>query len=284
MSAMVKNGDYPVNFDFTSICKKRQSMSMVIEELAKRKNGDGTRVLDEIDLDAKALWTINEELRKAGLETACLGCFVESRRYYIQNFADKATSMWNSIVDEVRAEQGKTEPVGYFDFAEGVDLDSVDYSEIDKIFKAYNATADRSSPEKRMRALIKNGGEVYQKHLQPSDLMTPKGIEGLKALSTTKNNLYGIIRGVYGTSAPKEVMSFSPYNSEVAMLPDTIGKRKISEYIASIGGVRMQSFSDFVVSNVYDYMQMVADLSARHLPAHSYSKEISFAMTCSLLT
>lgn len=278
MSAMVKNGEYPVNFDFTTICKKRQSMSMVIEELARRKNGDGTRELDEIDLDAKALWTINEELRKAGLETACLGCFVESKRYNIQNFANKATTMWNSIVDEIRQEQGNTQPVEKFNFAEGIDLEKVNYSKVDKIFRAYRDVKGRTSPEKRMRALIKNGGEVYQKYLQPSDLMTPEGIEGLKSLSTNKNDFYGIIKGVYGQAAPKEVMSFSPYNSEIALLPDKKGKNmKMAEYIAKIGGVRMQSFSDFIVSNVYDYMQMVADLSAKHLPAHAYTKEIAFA-------
>lgn len=277
MSAMVANGDYPVNFDFTSICKKRQSMSMVIKELASRKDANGNRVLDTVTLDANSLWKINEELRTAGLETACLGCFVESKRYNVQNFANKAVNMWNSIVDEVRSEQGKTSPVGSFSFAEGVDLDAVNYDEIDQIFKAYNQVKGRTSPEARMRALIANGGEMYQKYLQPSDIMTPEGIEGLKSLSTKKNNLYGIIKGVYGQAAPKEVMGFSPYNSEVALLPDKKNGKPIAEYIASIGGVRMQSFSDFVVSNVYDYMQMVADLSARHLPAHAYTKEIAFA-------
>ena len=277
MSAMVKNGDYPVNFDFTSICKKRQSMSMVIKELASRKQADGSRTLDTIDLDAKSLWTINEELRKAGLETACLGCFVESKRYNIQNFADKATSMWNSIVDEVRSKQGQTGPAENFNFASGIDLDSVDFEKVDSAFKAYSTVPGRTSPEARMRALIENGGELYQKYLQPSDLMTPEGIEALKSLSTKKNNFYGIIQGVYGQASPKEVMGFSPYNSEVALLPNKRGKQTMAEYVASIGGVRMQSFSDFVIANVYDYMQMVADLSARHLPAHAYTKEIAFA-------
>ena len=148
MSAMVRNGDYPVNFDFTSICKKRQSMSMVIKELAKRKNGDGKRALDTIDLEAKSLLTINEELRKAGLETACLGCFVESKRYNVQNFADKATKMWNSIVDEIRAEQGLTEPAENFNFAEGIDIESVDYRKVDEAFKGYQRETGRTSPEK----------------------------------------------------------------------------------------------------------------------------------------
>lgn len=277
MSAMVQNGDYPVNFDFTSICKKRQSMSMVIKEMAKRQTADGKRTLDTINLDAKALWTINEELRKAGLETACLGCFVEAKRYNIQNFADKATNMWNKIVDEVRMEQGYTTDAEYFNLAEGVDLDSVDYTEVENIFKAYSQEPGRTSPETRMRALIKNGGEMYQKYLQASDIMTPEGIEALKSLSTKKNNLYGIIQGVYGQAAPKEVMGFTPYNSEVALLPEKKNGKDMAKYIASIGGVRMQSFSDFVVANVYDYMQMVADLSARHLPAHAYTKEIAFA-------
>ena len=277
MSAMVKNGEYPVNFDFTRICKKRESMSMVIKELAKRKTADGRRTIDTINLNAEALWTINEELRQAGLETACLGCFVESKRYNIQAFANKAVKMWNSIVDEVRRENGAEGEAESFNFAEGINLDNVDYGAIEKIFADYNTVKGRTSPEARMRALIRNGGELYQRHLQPSDLMTPEGIESIKAMSTKKNDFYGILKGVYGQAAPKEVTGFSPYNSEVALLPKKKNGKALSEYVASIGGVRMQSFSDFLVANVYDYMQMVADLSARHLPAHAYTKEIAFA-------
>ena len=277
MSAMVKNGEYPVNFDFTRICKKRESMSMVIRELANRRTADGKRTIDTINLDAKALWKINEELRSAGLETACLGCFVESKRYNIQAFADKAVNMWNTIVDEVRQESGATGNAEYFNFAGGIDLDKVDYGQIEKIFADYNTVQGRTSPEARMRALIQNGGEIYQRYLQPSDLMTPNGIESIKALSTKANDFYGILKGVYGQAAPKEVMGFSPYNSEVALLPKKMQGKELGEYVASIGGVRMQSFSDFLVANVYDYMQMVADLSARHLPAHAYTKEIAFA-------
>lgn len=277
MSAMVKNGEYPINFDFTRICKKRESMSMVIKELAKRQTADGRRTIDAVNLDAKALWTINEELRKAGLETACLGCFVESKRYNIQAFADKAVNMWNSIVDEVRQSNGIVGEAESFNFAEGINLDRVDYGAIEKIFADYQTVKGRTSPEARMRALIQNGGELFQRYLKPSDLMTPEGIESIKAMSTKKNDFYGILKGVYGQAAPKEVMGFSPYNSEVALLPKNKNGKKLSEYVASIGGVRMQSFSDFLVANVYDYMQMVADLSARHLPAHAYTKEIAFA-------
>lgn len=276
LSAMVKNGDYPVNFDFTSICKKRQSISLVVKELAKRQT-DGKRTLDVVNMSAESLWKINEELRKEGLETACLGCFVESKRYNIQNFSTKATNMWNSIVNEVRKEQGIEGNVEYFNFAEGTDLDSVDYTEVDRIFKDYATQPNRTSPENRMRALIRSGGAMYQKYLQPSDLMTPEGIEAIKSMSSKKNNFYGILQGVYGQASPKEVMGFSPYNSEIALLPEKKGRQQMAEYIKSIGGVRMQSFSDFLVANVYDYMQMVGDLASRRLPAHAYTKEIAFA-------
>ena len=276
LSAMVKNGDYPVNFDFTSICKKRQSISLVVKELAKRQT-DGKRTLDVVNMSAESLWKINEELRKEGLETACLGCFVESKRYNIQNFSTKATNMWNTIVNEVRKEQGIEGNVEYFNFAEGTDLDSVDYTEVDRIFKDYATQPNRTSPENRMRALIRSGGAMYQKYLQPSDLMTPEGIEAIKSMSSKKNNFYGILQGVYGQASPKEVMGFSPYNSEIALLPEKKGRQQMADYIKSIGGVRMQSFSDFLVANVYDYMQMVGDLASRRLPAHAYTKEIAFA-------
>ena len=44
-----------------------------------------------------------------------------------------------------------------------------------------------------------------------------------------------------------------------------------------MGGVRIQSFSDYVPRMVFDYVQMIYDLAATKLPAHAYTKEAAFA-------
>jgi hypothetical protein len=44
----------------------------------------------------------------------------------------------------------------------------------------------------------------------------------------------------------------------------------------AVGGIRVQSFSDYVPRMVFDYVQMVYDLAATKLPAHAYSKEALF--------
>jgi hypothetical protein len=43
-----------------------------------------------------------------------------------------------------------------------------------------------------------------------------------------------------------------------------------------VGGVRLQSFSDFMANMVFDYAQMIAELSAREMTSHAYTKEPLF--------
>lgn len=90
-------------------------------------------------------------------------------------------------------------------------------------------------------------------------------------------DFYGVLYGHYGSATPKLVQGFTPYNSEIALLPSEKNGQSLADYLYTIAGVRMQSFSDFQIQNVYDYLQMVGDLAARKLPAHAYTKEISFA-------
>lgn len=274
MSAMVKNGEYPVNFDFTTVCKKRQTFMKVLDELSK----NGTT--DTISLDADKLFMINQALKEEGIETACLGCFVEARRYNIKNYTDKVVNLWNGLVDEVRAEQGLEGEAEYFDFGtEGADVEGMDFDAVEKAWNEYSKdkNAPKGNPTARLKTILTKGGADFQKYLRPSDLITEEGVNGLKAMSHGKQNLFTQLKSAYGTAAPKEVNSFTPYNNEIALLPKTMSKKATAKYLRGIGGVRMQSFSDFLVANTFDYMQMVADLAARKFPAHAYTKEIAFA-------
>lgn len=354
LSAMVKNGDYPVNFDLSSICKKKVPMAKVIDNLAKRGSiDDGT-----VDLSARNIFRINEALKDAGYETACLGCFVESKRYNSLKWAQEFCKKWNDLVKRVNP---NATYFGYgdnsftddsFSLDQAIKLENaankyvtdtkttrlsqalakykarevagkpliegkimtVDGEKVNTFTKAARERLEKSmvidealkdkyltcdvstltmsdveflletgvlpgaalTNKQAVAALVKSG-EAYQHLLRPSDLLTDRGIGQLSKLP----NFTGVLYGHYGSGTPKLIQSFTPYNSEIALLPPKKGKGKdavsLAEYLYSIAGVRMQSFSDFQVQNVYDYLQMIADLAARKLPAHAYTKEISFA-------
>lgn len=274
ISAMVKNAEYPINFDFTSVCKKRLAMQRVIEHLVS-ENGEKDVLYNEFDLSAGQVHEINKVLASYGFETACPICFVEARRYYNQAYADKAISIWNGILE-------KYEPnAEYFNLAEA-DADFFDYDEIREAFNAFDITKKglRSYPDK-VDALFR-AHPYFRKKLRVSDLLSTKGIETMRALKKEGADdlgLLGIIKGSRGASVAKEVTAFTAYNGEIGMLSEKVGKQKrtMRDYLFEIGGVRMQSFSDFLIANVFDYIQLIGDLAARKFPAHAYTKEIIFA-------
>lgn len=348
LSAMVKNGDYPVNFDLSSICKKREAMSALIDKLAKR----GTIDNGTVELSPTNIFKINTALKDAGYETACLGCFVESKRYNSLQWAKTFCNKWNAAVKKINP---KATYFGYgdasftddnFTVEQAKKLDDAankyitttkterlanalkkyeerqknglplvvrnykgkEYHDLSKTAKERLLASENISDELKERYLncdtttlnmedvkflLENGvlsgaaisnkqavtemvksGEAYQHLLRPSDLLTDRGISKLEALP----NFHGVLYGHYGSGTPKLMQGYTPYNSEIALLPTKKGKdQTLAEYLYSIAGVRMQSFSDFQIQNIYDYLQMVGDLAAKKVPAHAYTKEISFA-------
>ena len=275
ISAMVKNGEYAVNFDFTKICKKRVALQQVIEELAMDKgrlNEDGTTT--EVDLSSANIKRINDILASYGVETACLCCFVESKRYNMQSlYQEKVIDVWNRLV----AEFDHNAP--YFDGAETpVDISKVPDSEFDALLEQVEKWKKRKGPEgevveEKMRAFLENT-PAARKKLRFSDLVTATGRTNLHKLYPQVESL---VLQKLGTAAPKSVEAFTPYNGEIDLLEAKSGKDLV-KYIASIAGVRSQSFSDFMIAHVFDVLQKTASLSARKLPAHTYTKEIARAL------
>lgn len=275
ISAMVKNGEYAVNFDFTKICKKRVALQQVIEELAMDKgrlNEDGTTT--EVDLSSANIKRINDILASYGVETACLCCFVESKRYNMQSlYQEKVIDVWNRLV----AEFDHNAP--YFDGAETpVDISKVPDSEFDALLEQVEKWKKRKGPEgevveEKMRAFLENT-PAARKRLRFSDLVTATGRTNLHKLYPQVESL---VLQKLGTAAPKSVEAFTPYNGEIDLLEAKSGKDLV-KYIASIAGVRSQSFSDFMIAHVFDVLQKTASLSARKLPAHTYTKEIARAL------
>lgn len=268
LSAMVKNGEYPVNFDLTTVCKQREAMSKLFDKLSKRGSLDG-----DVELSPENIFEINKMLRDLGYETACLGCFVESKRYNIQEWAESFCHKWNTAAKDVDPD------VGYYNFA-SKDVKLADMS-MDELAQAYSRIEKYKADKRKLgkgnvndvTAFVRNLGDKLGL-IKPSDLMTRDGLQQLLKIP----EFSGVIMGHYGSATPKLMQGFTPYNSEIALLPDTVGARQsLSDYLYSIAGARLQSFSDFQVKNVYDYLQIVSDLAARDLPAHAYTKVLSFA-------
>ena len=281
VSAMVKNGEYPVNFDLTTVCNKREGISNVIKNLMDT-SVEGESVLNSIKLTDANMWKINQALKAEGIDTACLGCFVEARRYYAQNFMDKIEDKWNTAVRKARKELGLPENE-YFDFAHGRQVTGEEWSSIDSLWTAYDeSTESKSSPADRIKILMdeivrnKDIDSPYLKQIRIADILTPEGINGFKQLSNKGHDMVKTIKSIYGTSAPKEILAFTPYNSEIALLPDQMKGMDTPDYLKSIGGIRVQSFSDFKIEHTFEHFQMVADEAARGFYTHGYSKVIAF--------
>jgi hypothetical protein len=84
-SVVVPNGDYSLNLDFTTVCKKRDTLDQVLTALAQSGN------LNYKKLNQKQLAKINEIIKRNGFEIACSTCFVDSKRYNISNWAHSLT-------------------------------------------------------------------------------------------------------------------------------------------------------------------------------------------------
>ena len=314
MSSIVNNGDYPVNIDLSLICKKRVAYMHLMSRLIQ----DG--VFDKVNYDGSAIAEVNEILRDNGFETACLGCFVESRRLQFQTWAETIVAEWNAEVDK------RNPDAENFGFAKGKmeELTDADINALTRELESVKKNAQGNVNLGKGDSVTKMGRLMdaipsLQKKLTVEDLLTP---EGLTALRKHDGSLFSVVKSRYGAASPKIVQDFNPYASEIAMLTfaqvknitsnavkgaqyyvtkvkneyGTLTKTKgeseanfkkrkaahnqkiqdeaMRRYLYDIGGARIQSFSDFMIENIFDYIQIFADLSAKRLPLHGYTKEI----------
>lgn len=315
LSAIVNNGEYPVNIDLALICKKRVAYMRLMAKMIE----DG--VFGDVKYDGDAIAEVNKILRKNGFETACLGCFVESRRLQFQTWAETIVQEWNEAVE------ARNKYAHYFRFADGkASLTDEEIEALDKELASGGKKNDKGnlnlgqgSVSAKMSRLLDKVPSLARK-LTVDDLLTPQGLTALRA---TDSNLFSLVKQRYGAASPKIVQDYNPYASEIADLTfnfvkkvtgnnvkgaqdyinqakkelgdapkklkseskEDFKKRKeeydakaealaMQKYLYSIGGARIQSFSDFMIENVFDYLQIFADLAAKELPMHGYTKEV----------
>ncbi|MBO5415155.1 MAG: hypothetical protein J6A83_00820, partial [Clostridia bacterium] len=256
-SAMVTNGDYPLNIDLSTICRKRKALTRVLNELVKRN------LIDDVSLSQENIVKINEILKKNGFEVACPACFVETKRYRLESWAADFVSVWNKVIRSLNIASPES-----LDFTNGKTTvsngESIDATELGKRIEA----KEFGGRENQLIAKLIHDHPELRGFLKKSDLI---GTVGLDSIKKNAPELYQRVLNKKGSATPKPMQEFTPYNHELADISDLATRAK------DVGGVRMFSFSDFTIDQVFDYMQVIADLHSKKATMHTYTKVISFA-------
>lgn len=283
LSVIVKNGDYSMNIDFSQVCKKRVALDHVLNAMVQQG------VLDVISLSESDMAELNAIIKKHDFEIACALCFVDAKRYRVNAWADsfcegsdekKNGKMvhkygFNEMVRSLVPEGSKLN-IDEFNFtnrniknqptknllSEADDSD-LDFSLIDKIM----SENDSKSAQYRYAKAIKENPDI-RKILNSSEIISSIGLDTIRLESP---KVYGLINGHQGTAKPKFAHSMVAYGNDVLKASNFT-----PESAKMVGGVRCQSFSDFIASMVVDYAQFISELAAKKLTSHSYTKEPLF--------
>lgn len=257
LSCIVSNEEYPMDIDFSQICTKRGTMNKVLNYMVDNS------MLDYAKMDGKSLAQVNRVIKDYGFDIACTMCYVEAKRYKPPEWASKIANEYNRILDAAKI----------------VDGEVTDKAAMEKVVASIAKKADNKGkgPTGLMKSILNNPS--IAKQLSPGQLLSSSGFEEIKKSNPT---LYSAIISHDGSSSPKALLSETQYQSELLKAAGDENRWRSpanswdTDTAFSVGGVRIQSFSDFVPKMFFDYCQVMADMSAKKLPMHGYSKVESF--------
>lgn len=296
-TVMISDSEYPYNFGISLVCKKRRPLDAVMRELTK------SGLINALKSDPMNIVAINRIIKEHNLEVGCDLCYVEARRFRSIPNADKFTGEWNKMIESLDPKGkygrrhhnfGNNEKLTEADASveqglEEVDNKKLDFTYIDKVLDDY-AKFKKENDRRKAEGLpeLKRGddqpGEVLAKqaafikqHPEVRKLLDRGDFadsEGFSTAHKTNPKILSLFNSTFGASNPKNSLGDRPYNG------DFLNGRKMSgasrKRVFAIGGVRFQSFDDFIGKNHLDYSAAFADLAVRRLPFHSYSKEEAF--------
>ena len=271
LTAMIPNGEYEINFDFGTICERRAALQQIVDSLLDRATYDETGAAS-IKLDENTIMELNKALQREGINTQCLICFVETKRFNQAEGFIEFTTLWNNEVK--KALKGKE--AKRFDFEHGTEELSEERIQARREAIAH---ADFSgTKENAVKDFVQILAEYSPEDLQLLTLGDISSSTGRTNIIETFPEINTLIMKS-GSSAPKPVYAFTPYNGEIESMTYT-GKKyqSLKDYVKSLGGIRSQSFSDFIISHVFDHLQKTAGLAAMDLPAHTYTKVLARAV------
>jgi hypothetical protein len=158
-------------------------------------------------------------------------------------------------------------------------LTSDDLIELQNMLKehGYEAPCSVCYVESRRRHLGKFAQEWldgYNGEYKPNldEVTTSDGLENLRHTHPQTYKDFVDAMNRKGSSNPKVVQLRTEYRNDIMSLTP-----KQVEKIEAIGGLRIQSFSDFETPHLLDMMQAVMDMSAKGLTSQAYTKVPNFA-------
>ena len=268
MSVVKANGDYAMNLDFSLVCKKRRPLNRLLRTLINR-NAFGS-----YDLKEREIAEINWILQEHGFEVACALCFVDSKRYRVAGVADVFAKLWNNLVTSLAPNGVQIAHFNYNDnpnvepVENGLDTlpdDQLNWTKLDKAIAKFK----KGSVEYKVAQYLREHPEA-RKLVDATDFIEAEGFEAVKEANPDLLKFYNMKKG---TGGPKASFGDVQYLNDILKS----GKKFDAEKAYAVGGVRLQSFSDFVPHMYFDYMQLFAELAAKRLPIHAYTKEVLFA-------
>lgn len=267
-SVVKQNGEYAMNLDFSLVCKKRRTLDAVLNELVRRG------VANNMNLGGETLVRVNDIIREYGFETACKMCFVDAKRFRQADVSDTFADLYNGLVRSLVPAESDAQ-IDYFNYggdktkkSSGAGIDTLadselDFSHIDEVLRTYGKLTSEYKAAKYIRE-----NAAARKLVQRSDFLASDGFSTVKRENPELLKIYNSKKGSAG---PKAAFGDVQYLNDILHKGNWRAKKAYA-----VGGVRAQSFSDYVPRMVFDYMQMIAELSAKKLPAHAYTKEALF--------
>lgn len=281
LSVVKANGDYKMNLDFSLVCAKRRTLDIVLNEMCK--NGMIAALSEDKDIGAAQLAKINDIIKNKdgkygdydGFDIACDLCFVDTKRYRQYSVAGQFTKIWNGFVKKVAgANKGKlnhfnfSEYDGNIEYADGADtMDGLNWAYLDEYMRTHTTNKDGDDITGKVEFKVaKYLSEHHDqlKLLRNGDFMSTTGFTNVLRDAPEILKLYNSKKGSGG---PKASFDNVQYLNEISQQS---GFSADKAYV--VGGVRVQSFSDYMPRMVFDYMQMMAEMAGKNLPAHSYTK------------
>jgi hypothetical protein len=231
-SVVKKNGEYTMNLDFSTVCKKRRTLDAVFSEMIDRG------LIDMIPMVGEQIAEINNIIRDYGFETACALCFVDAKRFRVAQVADKFCDMWNPMT-------------------------KMSEEELQGVINEYGKKVVRGKIAKHLIEHPEDRVELGRENFIESN--------GFEQMEINHPEILSLYKQAQGTSLAKIPFGDVQYLNEIE------GNSWTPEAAYAVGGVRLQSFSDYVPRMFFDYMQMTAGLASKKLPVHAYTKEPLFA-------
>jgi hypothetical protein len=281
ISAFKTNGDYPMNFDLSSLCTRREATNTVVKHLIDMGYAQ--------QLGTTQIEALKDILRDADFTTACDICFVESKRLRQLAYANTFAYEWESV----RMALGITDENEVGTPREFTEEQKAIISEMTSRKKSVRQEAyDKYIPESRKRVFVE--GKQIDSGITPDKmkmiatlfkqdssfagvfnaewLMSSYGVDWLMR-TYPKTNIRSVLASMYGTATPKPIEGFNIYDPlSWKTIYDVNNKSDKLSKVFAIGGFRGQSFSDFNSLQAFDYFQFFCDLAIRNLPIHMYTK------------